>query len=68
MLDIELAMIVLFVFSPLIAAVLLELAKGLRWALRRREKRHEEEQHFEPYTENDPEWGKGCDPEEPEEG
>jgi len=36
MLDIELAMIVLFVFSPLIACLFLELAKGLRWMLRRR--------------------------------
>ena len=39
MLDIELAMIVLFVFSPFILCGLYELAKGLRWMLRRREKK-----------------------------
>ena len=33
----------------------------------RHEKKHEDVVPFEPYTENDPEWGKGCNPEEPEE-
>jgi len=34
--DIELGILVLFVFSPFVVCGLYELAKGLRWMLRRR--------------------------------